>query len=193
MPFHVPGVFEKATRTYQDIYSRLLKERIILLDTEINEEQASIIVSQLLFLDSEDTGKDIHMYINSPGGTVTDGLATYDTMQYCTSDVSTYCVGEACSMAAILLAAGTPGKRGMLPNARAMIHQVSSGYVGQVTDLQIHVKESERLKTQLVTILSKHTGQSEDKCRTDMERDYFMTPEEAVAFGLVDKILTKKQ
>lgn len=187
----IPFVIEqthRGERSY-DIFSRLLKDRIILLGTPINDQIANLVVAQLLFLESEDPDKDVYIYINSPGGVVTSGLAIYDTMQYIKPDVTTICLGQAASMGAVLLAGGTAGKRYALPNARLMIHQPLGGAQGQVTDIEIHTKEILRIKTLLNQILSKHTGTKIDKVKKDTERDFFMTSEEGVKYGLIDKIV----
>lgn len=191
MPY-VPIVIEQSHRSERafDIYSRLLKERIIFLGEEVTDHLASVIVAQLLFLESEDPEKDIHIYINSPGGAVTAGLAMYDTMQYIKPDICTYCMGQAASMGSILLTAGTKGKRYILPHSRVMIHQPWGGFQGQVTDIEIHTKEMLNMKKSLIDIMAKHTGQSAKKLHTDMERDYFMNAEDSVKYGIVDKILT---
>lgn len=189
----VPTVIEKSydgERAF-DIYSRLLKERIIFLGEDVNEHTANLIVAQLLFLAGEDSKKDIMLYINSPGGVVHDGLAIYDTMQFIKPDVQTIGIGLQASMGAFLLSSGTKGKRFMLPHARVMIHQPSAGTQGKVTDMEIDLKESIRLKKLLTEILSKNTGQKPDKVLADMERDYWMTAEEAVKYGLVDDIIKK--
>jgi len=190
----IPMVVEqtnKGERAY-DIYSRLLKDRIIMLGTPIDDHVANLIVAQLLFLEAEDPEKDIYLYINSPGGVVTAGLAIYDTMQYIKPDVVTICMGQAASMGAVLLAAGAKGKRFALPHSRIMIHQPLGGFQGQATDIEIHAKEILRLKKTLNEILSKHTGQSLRKIEKDTERDYFMSAEEAMKYGLIDKVLTKR-
>lgn len=188
----VPTVVEKSydgERAF-DIYSRLLKERIIFLGEDVNEHTANLIVAQLLFLAGEDSKKDIMFYINSPGGVVHDGLAIYDTMQYIKPDVQTIGIGLQASMGAFLLSSGTKGKRSMLPHSRVMIHQPSAGTQGKVTDMEIDLKESIRLKKLLTDILSKNTGQKPSKVLADMERDYWMTASEARAYGLVDEIIT---
>ncbi|OGV48592.1 MAG: ATP-dependent Clp endopeptidase, proteolytic subunit ClpP [Lentisphaerae bacterium GWF2_52_8] len=188
----VPMVVEQTghgERGY-DIYSRLLKDRIILLGTPVDDTVANLIVAQLLFLQSEDPKKDIDMYINSPGGSVTDGLAIYDTMQVLSCDVKTYCVGQAASMGAVLLAAGAPGKRFALPNARIMIHQPWGGTHGTAADIDIQAREILRLRSMLNDILATHTGQKLTKITRDTERDFFMSAEEAVKYGVVDKILS---
>ena len=190
----VPYVLESTSRgerTY-DIYSRLLKDRIIFLGEEVNEVTASLVVAQLLFLESEDPGKDISLYINSPGGSVTAGLAIYDTMQFVKCDVSTICLGMAASMGAFLLAGGTKGKRLILPNAKVMIHQPSGGAQGQATDVQIVAKEILAVKDRLNRILAENTGKPLEVVAADTERDNYMTAEEAVAYGLVDKIIAKR-
>jgi ATP-dependent Clp protease protease subunit len=190
----VPIVIEQTGRGERayDIYSRLLKDRIIMLGTPIDDHVANLIVAQLLFLEAEDPEKDIYLYINSPGGVVTAGLAIYDTMQYIKPDVVTICMGQAASMGAVLLAAGAKGKRFALPHSRIMIHQPLGGFQGQATDIEIHAKEILRLKKTLNEILSKHTGQSLRKIEKDTERDYFMSAEEAMKYGLIDKVLTKR-
>ena len=191
----VPMVVEqtgRGERSY-DIYSRLLKERIIFLGTEINDAVSNLIIAQLLFLQSEDAEKDISIYINSPGGVVTAGMAIYDTMQFLKCDITTYCVGQAASMAAVLLAAGTKGKRYALPNSRIMIHQPLGGAQGQATDIGIQAKEILRMKQRLNEILSDHTGKPIKTLEKDTDRDYFLGAEEAVAYGLVDQVVTKKQ
>ena len=190
----VPTVIEHSglgERAY-DIYSRLLKERIIFLDGEIDDAGADLVVAQLLFLENEDPKKDISLYINSPGGSVTAGLAIYDTMQYISSDVSTICMGQAASMAALILAAGAEGKRMILPSARVMIHQPWGGVQGQASDVSIHAKEIIRLKKLSIDYLARHTGQAAEKIAADIERDHFMTAEDAKAYNIVDKILYKE-
>ncbi len=187
----IPTVIEKSThgeRAY-DIYSRLLKDRIIFLGDAVSDVSANIIIAQLLFLESQDKTKDIKLYVNSPGGSVTAGLAIYDTMQYIKPDVATICVGMAASMGALLLAAGAKGKRYSLPNAEVMIHQVMGGAEGQATDIKIRAERILKIKDSLNKILAKHTGQKFDKVEKDADRDYFMTAEEAVKYGLVDKII----
>lgn len=192
----VPIVVEQTSRGERsyDLFSRLLKERIIFLNGPVEEGMANLIVAQLLFLESEDDTKDIHLYVNSPGGIVTAGLAIYSTMQFIKPDVSTLVMGQACSMGSLLAQAGAPGKRFMLPYARHMIHQPSGGYQGQATDILIHAKETERVKKDLIDIYVKHNSQNKtyDQLLTAMERDNFMTPEEAVDFGLVDKIIERR-
>ena len=190
----VPTVIEHSglgERAY-DIYSRLLKERIIFLDGEIDDARADLIVAQLLFLENEDPKKDIYLYINSPGGSVTAGLAIYDTMQVIKSDVSTICMGQAASMAALILAAGEAGKRMILPSARVMIHQPWGGVQGQASDVSIHAKEIIRLKKLSIEYLARHTNQSVEKIAADIERDHFMTADDAKAYNIVDKILCKE-
>jgi ATP-dependent Clp protease protease subunit len=187
----VPMVVEQTSRGERsfDIYSRLLKERIIFLGTEIDDMVANLIVAQLLFLDAEDHERDIYMYINSPGGVITAGMAIYDTMQYVRAKISTICIGQAASMGSFLLAAGHPGKRIALPNARIMIHQPLGGARGQATDIQIQAQEILRMKKALTDMLATHTGQDAERLRRDMERDFFMSPEEAKEYGLIDQIL----
>lgn len=190
----VPIVVEqtsKGERSY-DIFSRLLKDRIILLSDEINDATSSLVVAQLLFLEAEDPDKDIYLYINSPGGSVTSGLAIYDTMQYIKPDVSTICVGMAASMGAFLLAAGAKGKRYALPNSEIMIHQPLGGAQGQATDVAIHAEHIIKTKDRLNRILSERTGQPLEKIKADTERDNFMTAEEAKAYGIVDEIMVNK-
>lgn len=189
----IPTVIEKThmgERAY-DIYSRLLKDRIIFLGTEIDDTVANLVIAQLLFLESEDKTKDIKLYINSPGGSVTAGLAIYDAMQYVKPDVSTICVGMAASMGAVLLTAGAAGKRFALPNAEIMIHQVLGGFSGQATDIKIHAERILKMKDSLNQILAKHTGQKKAKVEVDTERDNFMDPEEALKYGLIDKVITR--
>ena len=190
----VPMVVEqssKGERAY-DIYSRLLKERIIFLTGQINDNVASLITAQLLFLEAEDPKKDIYLYINSPGGLVTAGLGIYDTMQYVKPDISTLCIGQAASMGSFLLAAGTKGKRFSLPNSRIMVHQPSAGFQGQATDIEIHAKEVLDLKNRLNEIYSKHTGKSVEEIKSALERDNFMTAGVAKDFGLVDEVVEKR-
>jgi len=193
MSFLIPTVIEKTSngeRAY-DIYSRLLKDRIIFLGTEIDDEVANIVIAQLLFLESQDKTKDIKLYINSPGGSVTAGLAIYDVMQYVKPDVSTICVGMAASMGAVLLAAGAKGKRFALPNSEIMIHQVLGGFQGQATDIKIHAERILQIKDRLNQILAEHTGQPVAKVEQDTDRDNFMKPEEGLKYGLIDKIVKK--
>ena len=190
----VPMVVEqsnKGERAY-DIYSRLLKERIIFLVGPINDNVASLVTAQLLFLESEDPKKEIYLYINSPGGLVTAGLGIYDTMQYIKPDVSTLCIGQAASMGSFLLAAGKKGKRYSLPNSRIMVHQPSAGFQGQATDIEIHANEVLALKKRLNEIYSKHTGKSVEDIKKALERDNFMTPESAKEFGLIDEVVEKR-
>jgi len=190
----VPMVVEqssKGERAY-DIYSRLLKERIIFLTGQINDNVASLVTAQLLFLEAEDPKKEIYLYINSPGGLVTAGLGIYDTMQYVKPDISTLCIGQAASMGSFLLAAGTKGKRFSLPNSRVMVHQPSAGFQGQATDIEIHANEVLALKKRLNEIYSKHTGKSVDEIKTALERDNFMTAEVAKNFGLIDAVVEKR-
>lgn len=191
----VPMVIETTGRSERayDIYSRLLKDRIILLSSEVNDQVASLICAQLLFLESQDPEKEISLYINSPGGSVTAGLAIYDTMRYITSPVSTVCMGLAASMGAFLLAAGQKGMRYALPNCQVMIHQPSGGFRGQATDIEIHAREILRLKKRLNEILSENTGQSYEKVAEATERDNYLTPEEAKDFGLIDRILVNRK
>lgn len=182
---------ERGERAY-DIYSRLLRDRIIFLGAPIDDYVANLVIAQLLFLESEDPDKEINLYINSPGGSVTAGMGIYDTMQFIKPAVATTCVGMAASMAAVLLAAGAKGKRFALPHSRVMIHQPSAGTSGQVTDMEIHIREFLRSKDFLINILAKHTGQDPDRVRRDSERDYFMGPEEARDYGLVDRVIADK-
>lgn len=191
----VPIVVEntgKNERAY-DIYSRLLKDRIVLLGTEVNDQVAALICAQLLFLESQDPEKEIYLYINSPGGAVTAGLAIYDTMNYITSPVATVCLGRAASMGALLLCAGEKGMRYALPNGQAMIHQPLGGYQGQATDIDIHAREILRMRQRLNEILSDHTGQPLEKVAQDTERDYFMTAEDAKEYGLIDRVLVSRR
>ena len=183
----------KGERSY-DIYSRLLRDRIIMLDTDVNEHTASLLVAQLLFLESEEPEKDISFYINSPGGSVTAGMAIYDTMQFIKCDVQTIVMGQACSMGSLLATAGAAGKRSILPHARHMIHQPSGGARGQATDIQIQAREIQKMKEYLTTIYVRHNtaGKTYDQFSADMERDFFMSAEEALAYGLVDKIITDR-
>jgi ATP-dependent Clp protease protease subunit len=189
-----PTVIEQTHRGERayDLYSRLLKDRIVFLGTPVDDDVANIIVAQMLFLESEDPDKDINLYINSPGGAVTSGLAIYDTMQYVKCQVSTICMGQAASMGALLLAAGAKGKRYSLPHARIMIHQPSGGFGGQASDIELHAKEILRLKAKLNEIMQKHTGQSLDRVEKDTDRDYFMGAGEAKEYGLIDEVVTKK-
>lgn len=191
----VPMVIEQTSRGERsfDIYSRLLKERIIFLNGQVHDSMATLIVAQLLFLESENPDKDIFMYINSPGGVVTAGLSIYDTMQYIKPKVSTLCMGQACSMGSLLLTAGEPGKRFCLPNARVMIHQPSGGFQGQATDIEIHAQEIIDLKKRLNALYVHHTGQKLSDIEKNMERDNFMSAESAKKFGLVDEIVNKRE
>lgn len=190
----VPYVIEttsKGERVY-DIYSRLLRDRIIMLGSPINDTVSNSIIAQLLFLEADDPDKDIYLYINSPGGVVTSGMAIYDTMQYIKADVSTICIGQAASMAAVLLAAGAKGKRYALPNSRVMLHQPLGGSEGQATDIAIHAKEIIRIKEKINEILSKHTGKSLKQIRKDTERDFFMDSQAALKYGIVDRVFEKR-
>ena len=191
----VPMVVEQSNRGERayDIYSRLLKERVVFVVGPINDNIASLVTAQLLFLESENPKKDISLYINSPGGLVTSGLGIYDTMQYIKPDVTTLCIGQAASMGSFLLAAGAKGKRFSLPNSRIMVHQPSAGYQGQATDIEIHAKEVLSLKERLNKIYSKHTSKSVDEIKEALERDNFMTPESAKSFGLIDKVVEKRE
>lgn len=193
--FLIPHVIEQTGRGERgyDIYSRLLVDRIVFLGTPVDDMVANVVIAQLLFLQMTDPKKDVHLYINSPGGSVTAGLAIYDTMQFMTCDVNTYCIGQAASMGAVLLCGGTKGKRYSLPNANVMIHQVLGGAEGQATDVEIRVKYMLRLKNRLNTIISKHTGRPFEQVERDCERDYFMTAEEAKAYGLVDDVVQSRK
>ncbi len=190
----IPMVVEQSSRGERayDIYSRLLKERIVFLVGPINDNVASLVTAQLLFLESEDPKKEISLYINSPGGLVTAGLGIYDTMQYIKPDVSTLCIGQAASMGSFLLASGTKGKRFSLPNSRIMVHQPSAGFQGQATDIEIHANEVLSLKKRLNEIYSKHTNKSVDEIKAALERDNFMTPDNAKDFGLIDKVVVNR-
>ena len=190
----IPMVVEQTSRGERsyDIYSRLLKERVIFLSGEVEDRMANLIVAQLLFLESEDPTKDINIYINSPGGSVTAGMAIYDTMQFIKPDIRTLCIGQACSMGAFLLAGGTAGKRAALPNARVMIHQPLGGFRGQASDIQIHAQEILKIKHTLNDRLAFHTGQSIERIEKDTDRDNFMSSEEAKMYGLVDEVLIKR-
>lgn len=190
----VPMVVEQSGRGERayDIYSRLLKDRIIFLVGPVEENMANLVIAQMLFLESENPDKDISLYINSPGGVVTAGLAIYDTMQFIKPDVRTLCIGQAASMGSLLLAAGTKGKRHCLPHSTVMIHQVLGGYQGQGTDIQIHAKETQRVSDTLTTILAKHTGQTFEQVQKDTNRDNFMPAEEAKAYGLIDSVFTER-
>jgi ATP-dependent Clp protease protease subunit len=187
----IPIVIEQTGRSERayDIYSRLLKDRIIFLGTAIDDNVANAVVAQILFLQTDDPDKDIHIYINSPGGIVTAGLAIYDTMQYVKPNIATYCIGQAASMGALLLAAGTKGKRYSLPHARVMLHQPMGGFQGQATDIEIHAREILKMKDSLNQILSRHTEQPMEKIRTDTDRDFFMSAHEAKEYGVVDEVI----
>ena len=194
MPNLVPIVLEntsKGERSY-DIYSRLLRDRIVMLDTEVSSHSASLIVAQMLFLEAEDPGRDILFYINSPGGSVTAGMSIYDTMQFVKCDVQTIVMGQAASMGSLLAAAGAPGKRSILPNARHMIHQPLGGASGQASDVEIQARELLRWKEVLIDIYAQHTSQPRDKLKTDMERDTFMTAEKSVDYGLADRMIVRR-
>lgn len=194
MSYYIPYVIEqtgRGERSY-DIYSRLLKDRIIFLGTDVNDAVANIITAQMLFLESDDPEKDIFFYINSPGGSVTAGMAIYDTMQYIQPDVSTLCLGQAASMGAFLLAAGAKGKRAALPNSRIMIHQPLGGFQGQVSDVEIHAQEMIRMKRSLNDLLSKHTGQPIERIQADTDRDYFMSAKESKDYGLIDNVVVNR-
>ncbi len=190
----IPMVIEQSSRGERayDIYSRLLKDRIIFLGSAMNDDVANLIIAQLLFLESDDPEKDINFYINSPGGVVTSGLAVYDTMQYVKPDIATVCIGQAASMGAVLLAAGKAGKRFALPNARIMIHQPMGGFQGQASDVEIHAREMLRVRQELNRILSVHTGKPVEALKTDTDRDYFMSGEEARTYGIVDHVIAKR-
>ena len=190
----IPMVIEQSSRGERayDIYSRLLKDRIIFLGTAMNDEVANLIIAQLLFLESEDPDKDINFYINSPGGLVTSGLAIYDTMQYIKPDITTVCIGQAASMGAVLLTAGTGGKRYSLPNARILIHQPMGGFQGQASDIEIQAKEILRMKDTLNHILVNHTGKALDQIQKDTDRDFFMSGEEAKDYGIIDHVITNR-
>ena len=190
----VPMVVEQTPRGERayDIYSRLLKERVIFLTGPVEDYGANLIVAQMLYLEAENPDKDIHLYINSPGGSVTAGLSIYDTMQFIKPDVSTLCIGQAASMGAVLLSGGAKGKRQALPNSRVMIHQVLGGFQGQASDIEIHTKEILSIKKKLNEILSKHTGQKVDKIVKDSDRDNFMSPDEAVKYGLIDAVVDSR-
>ena len=190
----VPMVVEQTPRGERayDIYSRLLKERVIFLTGPIEDYGANLVVAQMLFLEAENPDKDIHLYINSPGGSVTSGMSIYDTMQFIKPDVSTLCIGQAASMGAVLLAGGSKGKRQALPNSRVMIHQVLGGFQGQASDIEIHTKEILSIKAKLNEILAKHSGQKVDKVAKDSDRDNFMSPDEAVKYGLIDNVVDSR-
>ncbi|MDH3337989.1 MAG: ATP-dependent Clp endopeptidase proteolytic subunit ClpP [Gammaproteobacteria bacterium] len=191
----VPMVVEQTARGERayDIYSRLLKDRLIFIVGPVEDQMANLVVAQLLYLESENADKDIHLYINSPGGVVTAGLSIYDTMQFINCDVSTICCGQAASMGALLLAGGTKGKRFALPHSRVMVHQPSAGYQGQATDISIHAKETLELKARLNEIMAKHTGQSIERIEQDLERDNFKSATEALEYGLVDTVLAERK
>jgi len=191
----VPMVVEQTARGERayDIYSRLLKDRLIFIVGPVEDQMANLVVAQLLYLESENADKDIHLYINSPGGVVTSGLSIYDTMQFINCDVSTICCGQAASMGALLLAGGTHGKRFALPHSRVMVHQPSAGYQGQATDISIHAKETLELKARLNDIMAKHTGQSIERIEQDLERDNFKSAAEALEYGLVDTVLAERK
>lgn len=188
----IPIVIEQTGRTERayDIYSRLLKDRIVFIGTPIDDYVANIVIAQLLFLQTEDPEKDIHLYINSPGGIVSSGLAIYDTMQYVKPDIATYCIGQAASMGALLLSAGTKGKRFALPHSRIMLHQPMGGFHGQATDIEIHAREILKMKELLNKILSRHTNQSLEKIQMDTDRDFFMSGDEAKEYGIVDEVIS---
>ena len=190
----VPMVVEQTARGERayDIYSRLLKERVVFVVGPVEDHMANLVVAQLLYLESDNPDKDIHLYINSPGGTVTAGLSIYDTMQFITSDVSTICIGQAASMGALLLTGGAKGKRHALPHSRIMVHQPSAGFQGQATDIDIHAKEVLELKRRLNKIMARHTGQTVEQIETDLERDNFMGGEDAVDYGLIDTVLEQR-
>jgi ATP-dependent Clp protease protease subunit len=187
----IPMVIEQTGRTERayDIYSRLLKDRIVFIGTPIDDILANTVIAQLLFLQTEDPEKDIHLYVNTPGGVVSAGLAIYDTMQYIKPDIATYCIGQAASMGALLLTAGSKGKRHALPHSRVMIHQPIGGFYGQATDVEIHAKEILKMKDTLNNIIARHTGQPLDKIHIDTERDYFMSGKEAKEYGIVDEVI----
>jgi ATP-dependent Clp protease protease subunit len=187
----IPFVIEQTGRSERayDIYSRLLKDRIVFIGNAIDDNMANIVIAQLLFLQTEDPEKDIHLYVNSPGGVVTSGLAIYDTMQYVKPDIATYCIGQAASMGALLLGAGTHGKRFALPNSRIMLHQPMGGFQGQATDIEIHAREILKMKETLNKILSFHTGQPIEKIQSDTDRDFFMSGDEAKEYGIVDDVI----
>ncbi len=192
--FYVPYVIEQTGRGERayDIYSRLLKERIVFIGSEIEDQVANVVIAQLLFLEADDPSKDIYLYINSPGGSVTAGLAIYDTIQYIKPDVATICIGQAASMAALLLASGTKGKRYSLPHSRIMIHQPWGGAQGQAVDIKIQAEEILRLRNIVNRILAKHTGQPIEKIEKDTDRDFFMDPQQALEYGIIDKVLEKR-
>ncbi|MEW5945490.1 MAG: ATP-dependent Clp endopeptidase proteolytic subunit ClpP [bacterium] len=191
----IPFVIEQTSRGERsyDIYSRLLKDRIVFLGTPINDEVANVVIAQLLFLEKEDTNKDIDLYVNTPGGSVSAGLAIYDAMRVLKPDVSTICIGQASSMGAVLLAAGAKGKRYALPNSRILIHQPMGGFQGAAADIDIHAREILKIRSRINEILAEHTGQPEDKISKDTDRDYFMSPQEAKEYGLIDTVLTSAE
>ena len=191
----VPMVVEQTSRGERsyDIFSRLLKERIIFMIGQVEERMANLIVAQLLFLEAENSEKDISLYINSPGGVVTAGMSIYDTMQFIKPDVSTICMGQAASMGSLILSAGAKGKRYSLPNSRIMIHQLSGGYQGQASDIDIHAREALKLKTRLNEVMAKHTGKTVEQIEKDTDRDNFFSADEAVEYGLLDKVITKRK
>jgi ATP-dependent Clp protease protease subunit len=191
----IPMVVEQSSRGERayDIYSRLLKERIIFLGTTINDEVANLVIAQMLFLEAEDPDREIHLYINSPGGLVTSGLGIYDTMQFVKPPVTTLCMGQAASMAALLLTAGAPGKRSTLPHARILIHQPLGGFSGQATDVDIQAREILRLREELNEIMARHTGQSMERIHKDTERDFYMSGDQAKEYGLVDEVITQRE
>ena len=191
----IPYVIERTSRGDQgyDIYSRLLKDRIVFIGSEIDDAVANVVIAQLLFLESENPETPVHLYVNSPGGHVTSGLAIYDTMQYVKPEVSTICIGQAVSMAAVLLASGAAGRRYALPHSRVMIHQVLGGVQGQASDIEIHAREIVRVREQLNSILEKHTGQTLARIASDTDRDYFMTASDSIDYGIVDAIITERE
>ena len=195
MSSYIPIVIEQTSRGERayDIFSRLLKDRIVFIGSPINDAVADTVIAQLLFLESENPEKDIYIYVNSAGGHVTSGLAIYDTIQYVKPDVATMCIGQAASMAAVLLASGTKGKRYVLPHARVMLHQVLGGIEGQATDIEIHAREILRIREELNQILAKHTNQPLEKIASDTERDFFLRPQDALDYGLVDAIISKRE
>jgi ATP-dependent Clp protease, protease subunit len=194
MSYYVPIVVEQSERGERsyDIYSRLLKDRVIFLGTEVDDVSANLVIAQMLFLESDDPDKDIQMYINSPGGSISSGMAIYDTMQFVKPDVATTCVGQASSMGAILLAGGAKGKRFALPHSRIMIHQPMGGFQGQASDINIHAKEISRVKRELNEVLARHSGKSVEQVEADSDRDYFMTADEACQYGLVDQVISSR-
>ncbi len=191
----IPYVIERTSRGSQgyDIYSRLLKDRIVFIGSAIDDSVANVVIAQLLFLESENPKKPVYLYINSPGGNVTSGLAIYDTMQYVKPEVSTICIGQAASMSAVLLASGASGQRYALPHSRVMLHQVLGGISGQASDIEIHAKEIVRVKNQLNSILERHTGQTLERITSDTDRDYFMTAQDSIDYGIVDSIITERE